>query len=81
MGPCEPLIPLLMYPAAKNSTNGLVMVITVFSIVTIATMITTVYLALRGFEMIKFERFEKYTNIIAGISIFLTGLIIVAFNL
>jgi ABC-type nickel/cobalt efflux system permease component RcnA len=81
LGPCEPLIPLLMYPAAKNSIKGMVMVISVFSIVTISTMVTTVYLAMRGFELIKFEKFEKYTNILAGISIFLTGVIIIAFNL
>ena len=36
-GPCEPLIPLLMYPAARESMAGVLAVTTVFSLVKIAT--------------------------------------------
>jgi sulfite exporter TauE/SafE len=36
-GPCEPLIPVLMYPAAKNSVFGLIVVTCVFGAVTITT--------------------------------------------
>jgi sulfite exporter TauE/SafE len=38
-GPCEPLIPILMYPAAKNSFFGLVVVTSVFGVVTLGTML------------------------------------------
>ncbi|MDP6686047.1 MAG: hypothetical protein QGI05_03745, partial [Candidatus Omnitrophota bacterium] len=34
LGPCEPLIPLLMYPAAKNSLMALLMVVGIFGLVT-----------------------------------------------
>ena len=41
-GPCEPLIPMLVYPAAQESMTGLVIVIAVFGLSTILTMITVV---------------------------------------
>jgi nickel/cobalt exporter len=50
-GPCEPLIPLLMYPAAQESTGGMVMVSGVFSMVTITTMVTLVLLASFGLKL------------------------------
>ena len=31
-GPCEPLIPILMYPAAKSSVAGMLLVAGVFSV-------------------------------------------------
>ncbi len=43
-GPCEPLIPILMYPAAKSSIFGLILVTAVFGVVTIGTMMTIVIL-------------------------------------
>ena len=38
LGPCEPLIPMLMYPAARENTIGMLVVAIVFSVVTITTM-------------------------------------------
>ena len=35
-GPCEPLIPLVMYPAAKNNFHGAVIVAILFSLTTIS---------------------------------------------
>jgi nickel/cobalt exporter len=37
-GPCEPLIPILMYPAAQHNIPGAVLVSLLFSAVTIGTM-------------------------------------------
>jgi ABC-type nickel/cobalt efflux system permease component RcnA len=75
-GPCEPLIPLLMFPAAKNSLAGMVLVTLVFGIATIATMLVMVQLALRGFRLLPFKALEKYSGVIAGAVIFLTGIAI-----
>lgn len=41
-GPCEPLIPVLMYPAAENNIPGAILVTVLFSVVTIATMMSIV---------------------------------------
>jgi len=73
LGPCEPLIPLLMYPAAQNSKGGLVMVIMIFGIITIATMLGIVLIASFGINLLPLRRMEKYIHAIAGAIIFLSG--------
>jgi ABC-type nickel/cobalt efflux system permease component RcnA len=73
-GPCEPLIPLLMYPAAENSILGTFLVATVFSVVTIGTMLTIVLLSAWGVSFAKLGRFERYTHALAGAAICLSGL-------
>ncbi|MFC1969535.1 sulfite exporter TauE/SafE family protein, partial [Chloroflexota bacterium] len=39
-GPCEPLIPLIMYPAAKNNMLSVAIVAGVFGLTTIGTMLS-----------------------------------------
>ena len=72
-GPCEPLIPVLMYPAAKMSIGGTVLVAGIFGIVTIATMMGVVLLFTFGIKRLPFGRLERYTHAIAGAIIFLSG--------
>ena len=76
LGPCEPLIPLLMYPAAKHSLFGTVLVATVFSVVTICTMLAIVMAAAWGFNFARFGRMERWTHALAGGTICLSGLAI-----
>ena len=75
-GPCEPLIPILMYPAAENNIPGAVLVSLLFSAVTIATMMSIVLAFKMGFSKINLKPVEKYSNIIAGAVIFLSGIAI-----
>lgn len=75
-GPCEPLIPILMYPAAQNNIYGTVIVSLLFSAVTIATMMAVVLAFKLGFSKINLQPVEKYSNIIAGSMILLSGLAI-----
>jgi ABC-type nickel/cobalt efflux system permease component RcnA len=81
LGPCEPLIPVLMYPAAQSSSWGIVQVSIVFSVITILTMTTLVVLASYGLKMIAFGRLEKYTHAIAGATVFLSGFAILFLGL
>ena len=81
LGPCEPLIPLIMYPAAQSSTWGIVQVSLVFSVITIMTMITLVVLASYGLKMVTFGRLERYTHAIAGATICLSGFAILFLGL
>jgi nickel/cobalt exporter len=81
LGPCEPLIPILMYPAARSSTWGIVQVALVFSVITILTMITLVVLASYGLKMVRFGKIERYTHALAGAAIFLSGLAILFLGL
>lgn len=76
LGPCEPLIPLLMYPAAKGSFPGLILVISVFGGVTILTMLGVVLIATAGINFIPLKRLERYTHALAGATICLSGMAI-----
>lgn len=73
-GPCEPLIPLLMYPAAKDSIGGMILVTLAFAFVTILTMLSVVLLASFGINLLPFGKIEKYTHAIAGATIMISGL-------
>jgi len=73
-GPCEPLIPLLIFPAAEGSITGLVLVITAFSLATILTMTGIVYVSVSGLNLIHLGKMERFTHAIAGAFIFLSGI-------
>lgn len=75
-GPCEPLIPLLMYPAAKNSLFGLVVVTGIFGTVTIATMLTIVLLSRTGVNFLPLAPLQRFSHAVAGATICLCGLAI-----
>jgi nickel/cobalt transporter (NicO) family protein len=76
LGPCEPLIPLLMYPAAKHSLLGTVLVATVFSAVTILTMMSVVLAASRGVQFVRAGKLERWSHALAGGVICLSGVAI-----
>jgi len=76
LGPCEPLIPILMYPAAKNSLWGLVLVSGIFGGVTIMTMLSIVLISTFGINFLPMVRLEKYTHALAGGTICLCGMAI-----
>jgi nickel/cobalt exporter len=77
LGPCEVLIPNLMYPAAENNYLGVAVVAVVFSIATIATMIGIVLLLSFGIKRIRLGHLEKYMHALAGAAVFLSGCAIV----
>jgi sulfite exporter TauE/SafE len=72
-GPCEALIPLLIYPAANIGIFGVIAVILVFAAATIGTMTTVVMVSLFGIEIIPFRKFERYSHALAGMVVFLSG--------
>lgn len=75
-GPCEPLIPILMYPAAENNISGAILVSVLFSVVTITTMMSIVLAFKLGLNKINLKPVEKYSNLIAGAMIFFSGITI-----
>lgn len=77
LGPCEPLIPLLMYPAANESLGGVLTVTIIFGVVTVLTMTFMVALALRGLESFKLKRYERYSHALAGSAVLACGLAVV----
>jgi sulfite exporter TauE/SafE len=80
-GPCEPLIPILMYPAAQSSTEGVVIISLIFSVVTVFTMLVVVLLSSFGINLLPFGKLERYTHALAGGIIFISGVGIVFLGL
>lgn len=75
-GPCEPLIPLLMVPAAQLSWAGVAWVTAVFAAATLATMAVAVLVAQAGVARIPFGTLERYVDALAGGTIAGCGLAI-----
>lgn len=78
-GPCEPLIPVLMYPAANGRIWDVVLVSAVFAVTTLATMIAAVLLARTALARMQsaatgaFARLERYSHALAGFMVLLCG--------
>ena len=73
LGPCEPMIPLLYFPAAKSSWVGMGILIIVYTIVTLATMLIMVLLGYYSIGFIKTKNMERYAHALGGLTIFLCG--------
>ncbi|HJN51794.1 MAG: sulfite exporter TauE/SafE family protein [Pseudomonadales bacterium] len=73
-GPCEPLIPLLMYPAAQGSFWSLALVTITFGVVTTVTMLSIVLISSFGISFMPVSRMERYTHALGGATIFLCGM-------
>jgi sulfite exporter TauE/SafE len=72
-GPCEVLIPMLVYPAAKHSGLGVFLVALVFGIATVGTMLLVVMLGYQGLSLVKFKGREHQLHLFAGLVILAAG--------
>ncbi len=73
-GPCEPLIPLVMYPAAKENISGVILVTLAFGLTTIVTMLTIIAVSSWGMKFVRLGKLERYVHAIAGAMIFISGM-------
>jgi sulfite exporter TauE/SafE len=65
-GPCEPLIPVLMYPASQSHCGAVAAVVVAFGAATLGTMLTVVLLARRGLQAFDARGAERWSHAIAG---------------
>ena len=77
LGPCEPLIPIVMYPAAKGNWSELIITVLVFGVVTIITMLALVLGTLFGLNLMPLGKMERYMHALAGGTILFSGISIV----
>lgn len=77
-GPCEPLIPVLMAPAAAHHWGWAVLVTAVFGAVTVSTMLALVSLGYLGLHLSTSDRtgglLTRYREVMAGIAVAASGL-------
>lgn len=74
LGPCEPLIPILMYPAAQNSISSLMLVTAAFGFATIFTMLLVVFAGLLGINLLPIKKAERFAHASAGFAILICGI-------
>ncbi|MFB3855484.1 MAG: hypothetical protein ACE148_16930 [Vicinamibacterales bacterium] len=72
-GPCEPLIPVLMYPAAQGAWWHVALVAFVFSACTIAMMSLLVAGGVLGLSKVSLKPLERYSHALAGFALFACG--------
>jgi len=72
-GPCEPLIPILMFPAARGTVFDAVLVAAVFGVATIGTMLTVVMVSYFGLARVRVRSLERFGHALAGFALFASG--------
>ncbi len=73
MGPCEPMIPLLYFPAAQNSWGGMLLLIFIYTVCTLVTMLAMVLLGCFGIAFSRIQPLERYVHVLGGLTIFTCG--------
>jgi ABC-type nickel/cobalt efflux system permease component RcnA len=76
LGPCEPLIPLLMFPAVKQNPIGFIYISALFAVITIGSMLAVVMLVLAGMKPLRLRRLERWSHSAAGLAILACGVAI-----
>ncbi len=72
-GPCEPLIPL-MFLAVQHGWSGIWLTTTAFSVTTVFMVVAQSMLAFMGLNLLPQRALEKWSHVMAGGVIALTGL-------
>ena len=73
LGPCEPMMALLFYPAAQQSFYGMLLLITIYTVFTLITMVMMVLLGYYGLSLLNSRKLEKYMHPLGGLTIFICG--------
>ena len=73
LGPCEPLIPLMVVPGMARDWLTLGAVVAVFGILTIAVMLAAVAAGHRGIQLLGAGRLSRHTDVAAGLVVAASG--------
>ncbi len=73
LGPCEPLIPMIIYASEQAGAAAALSVAAVFTLITVLTMLGVVLLLVGGAERLKLPQLERYQHALAGMVILACG--------
>ena len=73
LGPCEPLIPLMVVPGMQGDWAMVSMVVIVFGILTIAVMMASVAAAYCGAGLVSRHGVGRYADVVAGLVVAASG--------
>lgn len=74
LGPCEPLIPLMLASGAAGSFLAATVVAVAYGVATLAAMLAAVWVGQTGVKLLPLGRLERYTHALAGGAILVSGL-------
>jgi sulfite exporter TauE/SafE len=72
-GPCEPLIPLLFYPAATGGGGQIAVIVAAFAAATLATMLALVFAGLAFNPGRRFPHLARWEHAVAGLVVAACG--------
>ncbi len=72
-GPCEPMIPLVMYPGTQGNWADVWIVVGTFSALTIGAMLAVVLVTLKGVSLLPTRALERFSHAVAGGTILAAG--------
>ena len=81
LGPCEPLIPLMVVPGLARDWVLLGAVIGVFGVVTVAMMLLAVAAGWRGVDLLGAHRTARYADVAAGLVVAASGAAVLVLGL
>jgi len=73
LGPCEPMIPLLFFPAAQHSWSSLLWLILIYTFFTLLTMVGMVALGFYSISFFKTDFLEKHLHTLGGVTLIFCG--------
>lgn len=73
LGPCEPMVALLYYPAATSSLYGILLLIAIYTVFTLIAMLAMVSLGFYGLPNLYTTKLEKYMQPLSGLTILVCG--------
>ena len=73
LGPCEPMIALLYFPAAQHSWAGMLLLVSIYTLCTLAAMVMMVVMGYYGLSFLKTAELEKYMHPLGGLTILICG--------
>ncbi len=73
LGPCEPLIPLIMVPLARQAPGQLALVVAVFALATLSGMLAAVIAGRLGLARLGSSRLGRFRHAIAGVALVACG--------
>lgn len=80
-GPCEPLVPLLLAPAAVQNAQAMLGVLAAFTVATLCSMLAAVYVLRAGLLRAARGAWQRYAHAGAGMSIACCGVAMLLFGL
>ena len=76
LGPCEPLIALIMGPTLNHDIGGAIAIVGLFGAITIAAMLGLVTLGYAGLRLVRINALSRWSHSLAGAAIAVSGVLI-----